>query len=131
MAASAPVSFVSQPIEEPQYLRLINDNRDIFYPYLWRSPPTSIDLLEPSSPLLRAMALMPFGPRVRLHSIIGTGGSSLLGEPGDGVVPVSSARLGGVCSEIFVPVRHADLHHDSATVAELMRILREHALEPG
>jgi pimeloyl-ACP methyl ester carboxylesterase len=116
--------------EDSQYLRPTSDNRDIFYPYLWRSRPTSVDLLEPSSPLLGAMALMPFSQRVRLHSIIGTGGTSLFGEAGDGVVPVSSARLGGVCSELRMPVRHDELHHDSVAMAELMRILREHACEP-
>ena len=113
--------------EESQYLQLMSDNRDIFYPYLWQSRPTSVDLLEPDSPLLGAMALMPFSRQVRLHSIVGTGGTAIIGEEGDGVVPVSSARLNGVCSELFVPVRHSKLHHDAATTAELTRILREHA----
>ena len=72
---------------------------------------------------------MPYSHSVRLHSIIGTGGSLLSREPGDGVVPVSSARQTGVCSEIFVPVRHEKLHHDDKTLVELDRILREHALE--
>jgi hypothetical protein len=28
---------------------------------------------------------------------------------------------------LIVPARHTELHHDDATVAELKRILREHA----
>lgn len=117
--------------EEPLYRGLMDQNRDVFYEYLWKSPPTSIDLLEPENPLLKAMAKMPFRRGVRLHSILGTGGTMLLGEPGDGVVPVSSARQEGVVSELFVPARHTQLHHDDATVAELRRILREHSLESG
>jgi pimeloyl-ACP methyl ester carboxylesterase len=115
---------------QAEYRRLMDDNCDIFYPFLRRSPPTSIDLLEPSSPLLAAIGEIPFSRCVRLHSIIGTGGDSLFGEPGDGIVPVSSARLCGVESELLVPARHEELHHDPATMAELMRILRKHAREP-
>jgi hypothetical protein len=66
---------------------------------------------------------------VRLHSIIGTGGTRLIGEPGDGIVPVSSARQAGACSELLVPARHTELHHDPATMAELQRILRQHAAQ--
>ncbi len=115
--------------EEPKYRQLMDQNPDVFYEYLQKSPPTSIDLLEPSNPLVQALAQMPFAPGVRLHSIIGTGGAMLSREPGDGVVPVSSARQGGVCSELLVPARHGNLHRDAATVAELRRILREHAGE--
>jgi hypothetical protein len=115
--------------EETQYRQLMDDNRDIFAEYLWSSWPTSIDLLEPSNPLLQALACMPFDRCVRLHSIIGTGGGILSGEPGDGVVPVSSARQAGVCSELLVPVRHAKSHRSPTTVSELMRILRAHAQE--
>jgi len=113
--------------EEPPYRQLMDQNRDIFYEYLHEAPPTSIDLLEPSNPLLEALARMPVGRHVRLHSIVGTGGTMLSGEPGDGVVPLSSSRLGGVCSELLVSANHGELHHDPAAIAELRRILREHA----
>ena len=47
-------------------------------------------------------------------------------------MPVASARHPGVESELYVPVRHSELQHDSRTIAELIRILREHAqLEPA
>ncbi len=113
--------------EDPLYRQLMDQNRDIFYEFLWESPPTSIDLLEPENPLLRALAQMPVRRGVQFHSIIGTGGRLLIGEPGDGVVSVSSARYPGACSELFVPARHTVLHKDPATVAELGRIMREHA----
>jgi pimeloyl-ACP methyl ester carboxylesterase len=116
--------------EEPQYRRLMDQNPNVFYEYLRESPPTSIDLLEPDNPLLKAMAQMPFGRGVRLHSIIGTGGGDVLaGEPTDGIVPLSSARLAGVSSELRVPVRHSDLHRDPAALDEVVRILRDHARE--
>jgi pimeloyl-ACP methyl ester carboxylesterase len=115
--------------EEAQYRQLMDNNRDVFDEYLWDSWPTSIDLLEPSNPLLQALAYIPFKCGVRRHTIIGTGGMALSGEPGDGVVPVSSARQAGACSELFVPVRHEKLHRNATTVNELLRILREHARE--
>ena len=117
--------------EEEHYRQLMDNNRDVFAEYLWDSWPTSIDLLEPSNPMLQAMACIPFSRRVRLHTIIGTGGRTIGGEPGDGVVPVSSARHAGACSELRVPVRHEKLHRDAKSVGELMRILREQARESG
>jgi hypothetical protein len=70
---------------------------------------------------------MPINGATRLHSIIGTGGISL-SEPGDGVVPVTSARHCGD-SELFVPAKHEKLHRDPASIAEVARILRLHAAE--
>lgn len=119
---------ISAP-EKSLYKQLVDSNRDIFAEYLWDSWPTSVDLLEPSNPMLQGIARVPFSRCTRLHSIIGTGG--LIGEPNDGVVPVSSARQTGVCSELFVPVRHEELHRDAVSVSDLMRILREHAGRPG
>jgi len=115
--------------EKPRYQQLMDQNRDVFYGYLQKGPPTSIDLLEPSNPLLQAIAQMPFRRGLQRHSIIGTGGMPLDGEPSDGVVAVSSARQVAVCSELFVPARHMQLHRDPVTLAELGRILREHARE--
>lgn len=115
--------------EEPLYRQLIDQNPGVFYEYLQKSPPTSIDLLEPTNPLLQALSRMPYGCGVWLHSIVGDGGSILGGEAGDGIVPLSSARHPGVSSELVVPARHTSLHRDPATVAELRRILRQHAQE--
>ncbi len=121
-------SLVSNdPQEEAQYRQLMEDNADVFKPSVSRSRPTSVDLLEPTSPLLLGLQQTPYNPGVRLHSIIGTGGSTVLREPGDGVVAVSSARICGVESELLVPAKHEKLHRDPASIAELARILRLHA----
>jgi len=124
-AASSLVRFSS--FETTQYQQLMDNNRDIFKEYLWKDRPTTVDLLEPSNPMLLAMAKMPFGCGIRLHSIIGTGRSTLTGETSDGVVPISSARQAGACSELLIPAGHQKLHRNPACVAELMRILRLHA----
>jgi pimeloyl-ACP methyl ester carboxylesterase len=118
-------------VDQLQYRQLMAQNRDIFHEHLWKGPPTSIDLLEPDSPLLQALTHMPPRRGVRFHSIIGTGGLALIGEPGDGVVPVSSARYPGASSELFVSARHTQLHHAAATTAELKRILCGTAIRPS
>jgi len=112
--------------EDSRYRALMHANQDVFYPYLQEKRPTSIDLLEPDNPLLAAYRQLPVNPSVRLHSIIGTGGSGA-SEPGDGVVPVASARHPCVASELYVPAKHSQLQRETSTVAEVSRILREHA----
>lgn len=123
-AASSLVRFSG--FEATQYRQLMDNNRDIFKEYLWENRPTTVDLLEPANPILQAMAKMPFGRCIRIHSIIGTGKSTLAGETSDGVVPISSARQAGACSELLIPAGHQKLHRNPACVAELMRILRQH-----
>jgi pimeloyl-ACP methyl ester carboxylesterase len=102
--------------------------------------PTSIELLAPDSPALRTLAERPRPESVRYHSVVGIAPSSsavverwLTGYDSgdsDGVVPVSSARLGDVESERFVPADHYHVHHHPFTVSEVRRILLEH-LQPS
>ena len=121
-------SLVSNdPEEDALYRELMEENSDVFKPSVARSRPTSVDLLEPTSPLLLGLQQTPYKPGVQLHSIIGTGGTAILREPGDGVVAVSSARICGVESELLVSAKHEKLHRDPASIAELARILRQHA----
>ncbi len=109
-----------------QFSDFMDANRDIVRPQFRSGLPTSLDLLEPDSPFLDALLEMPVSCRVRLHSIIGDARGGVIHEPSDGVVPVSSARLQGVESELFVNAEHTMLHRDPATTEELKRILREH-----
>ncbi len=121
-------SALVKPTDESktQHSQLVGDNPSLFHDELRTRFPTSIDLLEPQSPLLGATATLPFSPYVALHSIIGQSQSTWRGEPSDGVVPVASARLLGVASEKTVEAKHQVLHRDPATVGEVVRILREH-----
>ncbi len=65
---------------------------------------------------------------VRWHSIIGTQVTTIVGEASDGIVPVSSARLAGACSERFVSARQGMVNKIDESVDELTRIHREHVL---
>ncbi len=129
LVGRAASQFVRYPADkEAAYRRLMDDNHDVFREYLWKKQPTTIDLLEPDNPLLDAMAQMPFSRCVRLHSIVGTAVTTLRGESSDGVVPVSSARQPGACSERFVSARHEEVNKVDQSLEELQRILREHDL---
>lgn len=116
--------------ENWEYEALIEQNPTLFRPEVTTSRPTSVDLLEPSSPLLQGIAALRINPHVCLHSIIGTGGCATLKQPGDGTVSVASARHFGVKSERFVDARHEKVHNHPDTFAEMHRILREHAVSP-
>ncbi|MCA9236052.1 MAG: hypothetical protein KDA44_11305, partial [Planctomycetales bacterium] len=83
---------------------------------------------EPDSPFLRALAQMPMLCTTHVNSIIGTGGHAILGGPGDGVVTVASAQYPSE-SELFVDAKHEKLQRDPATISEVARILREHAVQ--
>jgi pimeloyl-ACP methyl ester carboxylesterase len=89
--------------------------------------PTSISQLASQSELLQRLKSMPLNPQVTFHSIIGDRGlGDALGESSDGVVPYSSAHLEGTRSETIVAAGH-NAHLHPAAIAELSRILREHA----
>lgn len=118
---------------EARQKRLSADNPGVFKMGLERRIPTSVDLLEPSNPLIQLMAGVHHGPAVESHTIIGDFRPMLGNGWGDGVVPVSSARSGAAISEQLIPIRHVDLHHSRQGLAELHRILDEHlaTLEHG
>jgi pimeloyl-ACP methyl ester carboxylesterase len=112
-----------------RHQQLVRDNPAAFRPELQRSVPTSIDLLEPQSCILQATDSLPHSSNVALHSIIGDSGWSPLQGRTDGVVAVSSARIGGVQSELFVDASHTEVQRDSRTVHEVICILNRHALQ--
>jgi len=105
----------------------VRDNPGAFYEEMSRGIPNSIDLLEPSSAILQATARLPYRQGVRLHSIIGDDRWTLGEGDSDGVVAVSSARLLGVRSELFVDASHTEILKQPATSREVMRILLAHA----
>lgn len=115
------------PQTEERHAQLLRDNPEVLGEEWARRFPTSIDLLNPDSPLLQATARLPYRPGVVAHSIIGEGRYTVGYGESDGVVPVASARLVGAASETFVDVRHARQPRDEAVIREVMRILVEHA----
>jgi hypothetical protein len=119
---------VREPLER-ELLRqeLLRDNPGVFAPTVARRFPTSIDLLEPAEPGLRVIESLPYRAGVYRHSIIGDYRWMIGSGPSDGVVPIASAREPNVNSERIITARHVELHRDPETVAEVVRILRQHA----
>jgi pimeloyl-ACP methyl ester carboxylesterase len=90
---------------------------------------TSDDVLAADDRLSTAIRQLYVDPRVRLHSIIGSGQGGWGSEDSDGAVTVSSARLIGAASESLVPAEHASVHRHPAAIQEVKRILQEHLAE--
>ncbi len=109
-----------------EYKAFLQQNREAIHPFFAKHIPTSVDMLEPQDPCLQAMRQLRVAPRVRMHSVIGTGHTMLVGGPADGVVPIVSARHAGVDSELQVPATHRHLQSHPETVQEVLRILRLH-----
>jgi pimeloyl-ACP methyl ester carboxylesterase len=103
---------------------ILHDNPHVFEGFE-KHVPTSVDLLRPDNPILMATYRLPVNPEVRLHTIIGTGHKLRDGSDGDGVVPIESARLPGVDSELRIECSHTALPDDPKTTIELKRLLRE------
>ena len=114
---------------EQDYENLIRCNPGVFSDEVSRRVPTSIDLLEPNSQLLRAIAGLPVSCRVRMHSVIGNHCRTLFHGRSDGVVPVSSAREGRAISERFVDAIHSKTKSHPETIQELLSILGRHREE--
>ncbi|KAA5539588.1 alpha/beta fold hydrolase [Roseiconus nitratireducens] len=116
---------------QQEYAELMRRNPDVFVSRLRQRVPTSIDLLEPSDPLLLAIGRLPFGCGVRAHSVIGDHCWSPCFGRSDGVVPVSSAREPYAISERMIRATHSEVKSHPETVAEVLRILNEHASTPS
>lgn len=108
---------------DARHRRLVADNPGVFNPWIVRKVPTSVDLLRPNHPLLQAIEKLPVASDVQLHSIIGVADTDRTDGPGDGVVPLTSARHRGVTSEKLVSETHQGLHEAASTAIEIERIL--------
>ncbi len=127
--ASVTVQAPPEPARIHDEVVLLNPGG--FWPYFEKKLPTTVDILEPTAPILRAVRSLRIPCWVTAHSIIGKAHHSVLAGPDDCVVPVASAQLEGVCSELVVPASHTKVHHHPDTVAELKRILTMHLREIG
>lgn len=92
--------------------------------------PNSIDLLDPSSLIVRAVDSLPTTPGVPYHSIIGDRGKGgcldhTKPESSDGFVPYWSSHMEGAESERVIPSAHWS-HLHPLGMAEIKRILLKH-----
>lgn len=124
-ATSAVIEGVEH--RQKKHREVVNANPAAFREELRRRPPTSIDLLEPDSMILKGIYELDVAPEVSEHSIIGRGWWSIHDGASDGVVPVKSARLPGVDSEVMVTATHTHVNKHPGSICEVMRILKVHA----
>ena len=136
-ATRAVGMLASAAVQQPEQIRAVHDAivganpPGTFHPDFEERIPTTIDTLEPDSPLLAAMRPIPVAAGVTSHTIVGTGHLTDGLDDGDGVVSVPSGRTGGVVSERFVPATHTTIHHRPETVEEVVAILTAHAADAG
>jgi pimeloyl-ACP methyl ester carboxylesterase len=121
----------SEDERSERYERLMADNPDIFSPVVRRRLPTSIDMLEPSNPLLVAIRSLPVSGEVAMHSVIGTGGVLSPIVASDGIVPVASAEHRGAITTTYVRANHEHVHRDASAVRQMQAILSQHLIECG
>jgi pimeloyl-ACP methyl ester carboxylesterase len=117
------------PESKQAHQQLIQYNPSTFSPAITYGFPNSIDLLQPSSPLLAAMRQLPVNPAARMHTVIGHGYPMLSAGDSDGVVPVSSARHPGVQTETMVRAWHTEVHAHPDTLRALLFIFELHYAE--
>ncbi|MBN1852061.1 MAG: hypothetical protein JW829_05025 [Pirellulales bacterium] len=92
---------------------------------------TSIDSLDPSSPLVPVLLDAQPGSWIQYHNIVGRvpdrGLLGILtekfGSEGDGVVSLASAKLDHVDSQIIIPADHTSVHRHPQSILEVHRIL--------
>ncbi len=109
-------------------------NADLFKSPELIQPATSIDSLSPDTPFFPVLNSLQPPPTVRQHNVVGVVKDRswwkwIEEEPGDGVVPVSSARLEQAESEITVTADHQNVHRHPLAILEVRRILLQHLAE--
>ncbi|WP_165231569.1 esterase/lipase family protein [Aquisphaera insulae] len=95
-------------------------------PYARRLP-SSVDLMQSGQPFLPVIRDLPLGTDVTLHTIAGHAHRSPERDGGDLVVPLSSALLDNAESQLLVPATHTNIYYHPQAIAEVQRILAEHA----
>jgi hypothetical protein len=116
--------------------QLIARNREFFRPHAPLDIKTSIDSLDPDSPVLPVLLTAAPGPWVAYHNVVGRDpdpgwGEYLVGD-GDGVVSLDSARLDQMRqlrSQIIVPADHISVHRHPQSILEVRRVLFEQLSE--
>lgn len=112
--------------ERDRHRNVVHANPGVFSDEVSARIPTSIDLLEPQSCLLRAIADLPFADSVTTHTISGVSHWRPWTGESDGVVTVDSTRNWQAVSELHVDEKHTDIHQHTESIDELWKILRQH-----
>jgi len=125
--------IVQRPTDSQQMVaQIARDNPGVLKPLLQGRLPSSIDMLRDDNPLLPVLRRLNFSPNVTLHTIAGHGPHPPERAKGDLVVPLESSHIEGAASEVLVPANHTNIYYQPETIAEVRRILAEHAaLSPG
>jgi pimeloyl-ACP methyl ester carboxylesterase len=85
----------------------------------------SVSELRPDSETLSTLLALPRPEDVHYHNIIGDI-QNRHNAPGDGVVPLESARIDWAESELVVPAEHTHIHEHPLVIKEMNRILKLH-----
>jgi pimeloyl-ACP methyl ester carboxylesterase len=103
--------------------RLVSLNEPTFFrDHVRKSVPTSIEELDPGSPILMGLSGLPMTASVASHSIIAVRPGSPPADRTDGLVRYASAHLEGVRSEKVVATGHLCQDHPEV-IGEVRRIL--------
>jgi hypothetical protein len=92
--------------------------------------PTSVDGLDPNSPILRAIETSPLNPSVAYHNVVAAENPDAR-NPSDGIVSLDSAIRHDVRSQLVVQASHSSVQRHHQTVSEVFRILMRHLQETG
>jgi len=117
-----------EPLQQAYTSLLASNGPDTFSRTFRQGLATSIGELAWRHPLLLAIDSLPIDPNVKRHSIIAELHSTGRPGGGDGPVPYVSAHHPGAVSELRVHASHYCLE-DTRVIAEVARILREHATQ--
>ncbi len=112
--------------DEQDYQDIVNENPGVFSGNFSDSLPSSVDLLQPTSQLLQALASTESSPGVIVNSIIGDHCRLPRAGPSDGVVPVDSAYRFEAETTTIVDATHTSILRSAETQQALLRILRTH-----
>jgi pimeloyl-ACP methyl ester carboxylesterase len=115
-----------EPDRIVRHAELLRANPGVFSDEISARVPTSVDMLDPDSAVLRAMAFLPTNPCVRFHTVFGYGRTRLAIGEGDGIVGVDSALSPRATSQTGVDASHMTIHRKLESVSEVVRILDEH-----
>ncbi len=119
-------SFISQPDHYSDLLsQLVQKNPDAFNSRKFKRFPTSIENLEPDSPVLLALLQMKPRQGIVFHSIIGAKYPDARSKTTDGVVSYTSSHFPLAVSEKVVNSDHG-VQKAPLAILEVKRILLEH-----